>query len=347
MVFFFRKKAEKKLGKVVVFGATTAVGQPLALLLKMCPHVRELVCCNTALDGPVPTVGVAADISHMDTDAQVRYAQDVNDWPAALHEAQLVLVCSGANFDVLREHRDAALQATAPAMETVMRAVATGAPSAAIGIVSSPVNALTPLCAEYLRRENKFDPRKLFGVTTLDVIRARRLVAKALAKNPYDVNVPVVGGRGGATACPLVAQTGLRLADEEIMHITMEVQQYGSPFSEGRRSESTSLTTAVAPPVALGTAYAAYEFAVSVLKAQRGDYGIVECALVESTMRPETPFFSSRVELGAEGVERILPMGRLTAFEEKLIDDAVAELVKDVEAGMAYAKAGGPAKEDK
>lgn len=347
MVFFFRKKAPKKLGKVVVFGATTAVGQPLAMLLKMCPHVQELVCCNTELDGPVPSVGVAADLSHMDTDAKVRYAQDVNDWPAALHQAQLVLVCSGSNFDVLREFREVALKTTAPAMEPVMRAIAMGAPSATIGIVSSPVNALTPLCAEYLKRENRFDPRKLFGVTSLDVIRTRRLVAKVLDKNPYDVNIPVVGGRGGVTACPLIAQTGLRLTSEEIMHITMEVQQYGSPFSDGDHCESTSLTTAVAPPVALGSAYGAYEFAVSVLKAQRGDYGIVECALVESTVRPETPFFASRVELGAEGVERIFPMGKLTAFEEKLIDDAVVELAKDVEAGMAYAKVGGPKKESK
>ncbi|KPI87658.1 putative malate dehydrogenase [Leptomonas seymouri] len=341
LLFFRRAPVIPKSGKVVLFGCGNAVGQPLSLLLKMNPHVAELVCCSTSADGDMPAHGVAADLSHMDTMPRVRYARGEEEWPALLGDAQVVLVCSGNSFDPLREDRDVALRSSAPAVRRVVQAVAKSDTKAVLGVVSSPVNALTPFCAELLKKSCKFDPRKLFGVTTLDVIRTRKLVAAALQMNPFDVNVPVVGGRGGITACPLIAKTGLQLPLEEIIRITLEVQSYGVPF-EASVGEDTcdSLTTEVAPPVALGLAYAACDFTVSLLKALRGDMGIVECALVESTMRSEVPFFSSRVELGREGVQRLLPMGPLTSFENELIETAVPELVKDVEAGMEAASKG-------
>jgi malate dehydrogenase len=338
-LFFFRRApVSLKSGKVVLFGCNNAVGQPLSLLLKTNPHVEELVCCSSQADGDMPAAGVAADLSHLDTMSKVCYAHEEAEWPALLRDAQVILVCSGSSFDPLREDRDVALRASAPAVFRVMQAVAASDTKAQVGIVSSPVNSLTPFCAELLKKSGKFDPRKLFGVTTLDVIRTRKLVAAALQMNPYDVNVPVVGGRGGVTACPLIAKTGLRLPLEEIVRITAEVQSYGVPFEAAVGADAhDALSTEVAPPVALGLAYAACDFAVSLLKALRGDVGIVECTMVESTIRSEVPFFSSRVELGREGVQRIFPMGSLTPFENELIETAVPELVKDVEAGMKAA----------
>lgn len=348
-------------GKVVLFGATSGVGQPLSLLLKNCPHVTELVCCGSPSDSPMPAMGIAADLATIDTATRVRFALDESDWPAAVRDAQLVLVCHGSSFDPLRLYRDAALQATAPLVEPVMHAIAASASPAVVGVVSGPVNAIVPFCAEVLKREQRFDPRKLLGVTSLDVVRTRRLVAEALAMNPFDVNVPVVGGRGGVTACPLIAQTGLRLAPEDVSRITIQVQQYGSPFapppppssgastSEEKKTAEVTLSsnssTTEYSPVSLSLAAATCEFSVSVLKALRGDYGILECALVESTMRPETPFFSSRVQLGRDGVESIQPLGHLNGYETEIVEKAVRELAQDVQAGIDWAHNGHSQKE--
>lgn len=340
-MLFRRRGLRKRTGKVVLFGATSPVGQPLSLLLKLCPHVAELVCCATALDRPqVAVADVAADLSHMDTDARVLCALKTSEWPAALHDANLVLVCCGDSFDPLCEDRDIALATTAPAVAPIMRAIAESKCKGSVALVSSPVNALLPYCAELLKKEGRFDPRKMFGVTTLDVVRTRCLVADALGKNPFDISIPVVGGRGGVTACPLIAQTDLPVSMDDVVQITGKVQQYGAPFEHACESEgdATLPATEAAPPASLGLAQAAYEFAVSLLKAQRGDFGITECAYVESTMRPETPFFSSRVRLGEEGVEAIPPMGRLTTFEHDLVEAAVPQLVKDIEAGVAFAQ---------
>ncbi|KAG5493032.1 hypothetical protein GH5_01759 [Leishmania sp. Ghana 2012 LV757] len=340
MGFFVRRSsAALRKGKVVLFGCSNAVGQPLSLLLKINPLVEELVCCSTTADGDMPGSGIAADLSHVDTLPKVHYATHEEQWPALLRDAQLILLCFGSSFDPLRTDRDIALKASAPTLRRVMDAIVSSDTKGSIAVVSSPVNALTPLCAELLKASGKFDPQKLFGVTTLDVIRTRKLVAAALHMNPYDVNVPVVGGRGGVTACPLIAQTGLRVPFSDIIRISSEVQSYGVPFEGAVVADSQdALSREVAPPVSLSLAYAACDFSISLLKAHRGDVGIVECALVESTMRTETPFFSSRVELGREGVQRIFPMGALTSYEHDLIEAAVPELAGDVQAGIEAAR---------
>jgi len=49
-------------------------------------------------------------------------------------------------------------------------------------------------------------------------------------------------------------------------------------------------------------------------------------------------FFSSNVELGLNGVEKIHSIGDLTAEEEKLLEACLPELKKNIEKGKAFVK---------
>ena len=53
-------------------------------------------------------------------------------------------------------------------------------------MVSNPVNSTVPIAAEVFKKAGTFDERKLFGVTTLDVVRAKTFYAGK-------VNAPVAG----------------------------------------------------------------------------------------------------------------------------------------------------------
>ena len=57
-----------------------------------------------------------------------------------------------------------------------------------------------------LCRAGTYDPRKLLGVTKLDVLRANTFVAEAIGKAPESVSVPVIGGHAGVTILPLLSQ---------------------------------------------------------------------------------------------------------------------------------------------
>lgn len=96
-------------------------------------------------------------------------------------------------------------------------------PKALVGIITNPVNSTVPIAAEVLKKNGQFDPRRLFGVTTLDVVRGSKFVADVLGNvNPQELKVPVVGGHSGATILPLISQSqpAVQLNQQQIEAIT-------------------------------------------------------------------------------------------------------------------------------
>jgi malate/lactate dehydrogenase len=63
-----------------------------------------------------------------------------------------------------------------------------------------------PIAAEVFKLHGTYDSRKLFGVTTLDVVRARTFYSVLKGLPVREVNVPVVGGHAGITILPLFSQ---------------------------------------------------------------------------------------------------------------------------------------------
>ncbi len=72
---------------------------------------------------------------------------------------------------------------------------------AILNIISNPVNSTVPIAAEILKSMGVYDKNKLFGVTTLDVVRASTFVAEVIGDLSLapKVTVPVVGGHSGVT----------------------------------------------------------------------------------------------------------------------------------------------------
>ena len=48
--------------------------------------------------------------------------------------------------------------------------------------------------------------KKIFGVSTLDVVRANAFIGEAAGVDPATVNIPVIGGHSGVTIIPLLSQ---------------------------------------------------------------------------------------------------------------------------------------------
>lgn len=61
--------------------------------------------------------------------------------------------------------------------------------------------------------QGAFEPTRLFGVTTLDAVRASTFIAQALGSDadPKGFKVPVIGGHSGATILPLYSQSEPRV----------------------------------------------------------------------------------------------------------------------------------------
>lgn len=310
--------------KVAVLGAAGGIGQPLALLIKMSPLVSALHLYDIA-----NVKGVAADLSHCNTPSQVLDFTGPAEMANCLKGVDVVVIPAG----VPRKPgmtRDDLFNINANIVKTLVEAVADNCPDALIHIISNPVNSTVPIAAEVLKQKGVYDPKKLFGVTTLDVVRANTFVAQKKGLKLIDVDVPVVGGHAGITILPLLSKTrpSKTFTDKEVEELTARIQNAGTEVVEAKAGAGSAT---------LSMAYAAARFVESSLRALDGDADVYECSFIQSDLS-ELPFFASRVKLGKEGVESVISadLQGLTEFEAKALDALKPELRASIEKGVAF-----------
>lgn len=103
--------------------------------------------------------------------------------------------------------RDDLFKINAGIVRGLIQGIAESCPKAFILIISNPVNSTVPIAAEVLKKNKCFDPTRLFGVTSLDVVRAQTFVSEIAGESdPRKFTVPVVGGHSGETIVPLLSQ---------------------------------------------------------------------------------------------------------------------------------------------
>jgi malate dehydrogenase len=127
-------------------------------------------------------------------------------------------------------------------VDALTKEIAKTCPNAFILVITNPVNSIVPLIAEILKSENKFNPRKLFGVTTLDVMRASTFAAQAIKLPPEDIVVPVVGGHSRKTIVPLFSQSkpALNLGKTELKSLVEKVQCGGDEVQQAKAGAGTA-----------------------------------------------------------------------------------------------------------
>ncbi|KAK0374503.1 malate dehydrogenase [Colletotrichum limetticola] len=319
----------RSLSKVTVLGAAGGIGQPLSLLMKLNPRVTELALYDIR-GGP----GVAADISHVNTKSVVKgYDPTATGLASALKDAEVVLIPAG----VPRKPgmtRDDLFNTNASIVRDLAKACAESCPDANILVISNPVNSTVPIVSEVFKAHGVYNPKRLFGVTTLDVVRASRFVSEIKSTDPKDENITVVGGHSGVTIVPLFSQSNhpdLSSNAELVNRV-----QFGGDEVVKAKDGAGSAT--------LSMAFAGARMAESLLRASQGEKGIVEPTFVDSPLYKDQgiDFFSSKVELGPNGVEKILPLGKVDAAEEKLLEACFADLKKNIAKGVAFVASNPP-----
>ncbi|BGP20602.1 hypothetical protein JCM10213_007136 [Rhodosporidiobolus nylandii] len=314
--------------RVAVLGAAGGIGQPLSLLLKLNPLVSHLSLFDIRL-----APGVAADVDHCNTPSKaVGYGPDNGGLEKALEGAEIIIIPAGMPRKPGMT-RDDLFNANASIVRDLAQAAAKVAPKARIGVIANPVNSTVPIVAEVFKKAGVYDPKRLFGVTTLDIVRASAFLSGIAGTKPSETDVPVVGGHSGPTIVPLLSQTpaGKKVVEEggETLAALVKRIQFGGDEVVKAKDGAGSAT--------LSMAYAGVEWANALLRAMNGEKGVKLCTYVESPLYEGVPFFSSPVELSSEGtVEKIHPVGDLHPTEQKLLDACLPDLKKNIEAGVKF-----------
>lgn len=308
--------------KVCVLGAAGGIGQPLSLLLKLqLPAGSELSLYDVAPFTP----GVAADLSHIPTDVAVSGFMG-DDVEQAMQGADIVVIPAG----VPRKPgmtRDDLFNMNAGIVQKLIAAGARACPDACFAIVTNPVNSTVPIAAETLKKAGVYNKRKLFGVTTLDVIRSNTFVAEKAGKSTHDVNVDVIGGHSGVTILPLLSNIeGVELSQADIEALTPRIQEAGTEVVEAKAGAGSAT---------LSMAQAASRFTLALVSGLSG-HSITECCFVQ-TGDDAGSFHAQPVVLGKDGVESIPALPELSDYEKQLHADMQDTLNANIQKGLEFA----------
>lgn len=322
--------------KAVVAGASGGIGQPLSLLLKLSPLVDEL-----ALYDVVNTPGVATDLSHISSTAKVTgYLPKEEGGKAAFKDADIIVIPAG----IPRKPgmtRDDLFNINAGIVKGLIEIAAEVAPKAYILVISNPVNSTVPIAAEVLKAKGVFNPQRLFGVTTLDIVRAETFVAEIAGKKTgSELTVPVIGGHSGETIVPIFSavQPSVSIPSDKYKDLVNRVQFGGDEVVKAKDGAGSAT---------LSMAFAGYRFAEKVLKAIKGEKGLVEPSYVylpgvpggkEIAEKTGVDFFSVPIELGPNGAEKAVnPLTNLTSEENEYLKKAIDGLKGNIEKGITFA----------
>ncbi|CDH54245.1 malate dehydrogenase [Lichtheimia corymbifera JMRC:FSU:9682] len=319
--------------KVCVCGAAGGIGQPLSLLLKQSERITHL-----SLYDIVNTPGVAADLSHINTKSKVTGHVGPEQLKDAIQDSAVVVIPAG----VPRKPgmtRDDLFKINAGIVRDLATAAAKYAPKAFMCIISNPVNSTVPIVAEVFKQHNVYDPRRIFGVTTLDIVRASTFVSELIGDEPSKLQVPVVGGHSGVTILPLLSQVTNKLTQDQIEKVTHRIQFGGDEVVKAKNGAGSAT---------LSMAFAGARFALAVIDAAFAGKDIVECTYinleadqngakaVKDLVGGDVPYFSVPVKLGKNGVERVLPIGSISPYEKQLFTKAASELKGNIAKGTNF-----------
>lgn len=340
--------------KVTVCGAAGGIGQPLSLLLKSNNFIDEL-----SLFDIVNVHGVAADLSHINSNAKVTGHQplDKSDELAiktALAGSDLVIIPAGVPRKPGMTRADL-FNINASIIRDLVKNIGLVCPDASILIISNPVNSTVPIAAQVLKKLGVFNPKKLFGVTTLDAVRAETFLGQLTNQPPQNIKgkISVIGGHSGDTIIPLVNVTDSvskqvsSLSDKSYDEFIHRVQFGGDEVVKAKNGAGSAT---------LSMAYAGYRFAENILQSfyssTSNSIAVTDSAYIYlpafekgsqlSKKLDDVEFFSVPVALKNGSIESLTdPLAELTVTEkeQELIKVALAGLKKSIDQGIQFVNA--------
>lgn len=323
----------KKL-KVTILGAAGGIGQPLSLLIKNRSLINEEIGELCLYD--ISNMGMATDLAHIPTPTNVVGYSQKENLPKALKNSDIVVIPAG----IPRKPgmtRDDLFSINASIVKELADECAMACPKACILIISNPVNSTVPIVWEGMRRKGVKEP-KVFGITTLDNIRARTFIGETKGIDPKSVNIPVIGGHSGPSIVPLFSKAqangrGIDFNVDEVTTLTQRIQYGGDEVVKAKDGGGSAT---------LSMAFAAKEFLDSFISALSNPSEKI-CAFVRigdiKDGNTDIEYFAGEMSLKMDGT-----IGKFNYIKEDQLKEEEREMIKvakdvlrnDIEKGKKF-----------
>jgi len=310
---------------VMVVGAAGGIGKVLSAFLSQSNFVAKLILCDIA-----PTKGMAAELNHLDSGCKV-YSQEVSSCDK---DIDCVLMPCGKPQSSPDEKRDDLFKFNANIFKTLMETIAGRVEKMPTYVViGNPVNSLTVVCAETLKRLGKYDPKRLIGLNELDAMRSQRFIADLKGLCPDDVNVPFLGGHSEKTITPILSKItdkrsgkAITLTEEERKKIFDDIRFAGDRILAAYDNRGTAV---------LSTAYSVFRLTQALYTDKYAADETFYAYTEHGQMTDAVPrFLTVPVQYNNGSVSRFMPIDDLVS---SLSDDCRKTLFEEVQRNIKIA----------
>lgn len=310
--------------KVTICGAAGRVGQPLSLMLKQSNLIDELSVYDIE-----DTCAFGTELGHVDTKCKVFSYTGKQHLQEALEGSKIVVIVSALRKSAFLPY-NTMLKSNGNIIRYIVEQYSQCCPKAMLAIATNPINSLIPLASQVLINNGVYNPQTIFGVTTLDVVRANTFAAEVQGLEPECVFVPVIGGNVEKTIIPLFsrAKPCSDFSPHELDNLTKSVQNAHYDIIKAKHKQSATLSCA----------FAISRFVISLVKALRNYDNIVECAFVKSDSQRGSKYLSTPVLLGPRGIHKNFGIPELSEFEICQLETALPILNDDIKKGEEFLK---------
>mmetsp|Transcript_37457 Transcript_37457/g.106255 ORF Transcript_37457/g.106255 Transcript_37457/m.106255 type:complete len:193 (-) Transcript_37457:289-867(-) len=183
-----------------------------------------------------------------------------------------------------------------------------------------------------LYKKAGLDPRKICGVTSLDIVRANKFVHDATGAPVEGIDVPVVGGHAGVTILPLFSQVpaAKSFTKEQIVAMDKHVQDAGTDVVNAKGGKGSAT---------LSMAYAGAKFGNAVVCGLAGEE-TTECGYImrDAAEGAPLPYLASKVTFGKTGIVKAHCIENLSEYEQGRFEECLTQLKDEIDAGLQYAQ---------
>lgn len=274
--------------------------------------------------------GLTLDLSHVSTPCTVKgyHLNDDVNLKSALSNCNIVMIAAGKRRKYDMKMTDL-FNCNAETISRIIFMVLKYCPDALIGILTSPVSALIPLVNKIMEKEDRGDWRRVFGVTTIDVIRSKTIIGEAKKLNPMVIDVDVIGGHSSNTIVPLISRSTptTKFVENEFKELSRKIRNIANDIVKQKNDGGATISMA----------YAGARMTSSLARAVLGEKNIVECAFVRCNSL-STKYMCLPVVIERDGIKEYQKIENLTEFEAKLLKLALDDLKLYIRLGENYLK---------
>ncbi|CAH2092146.1 unnamed protein product [Euphydryas editha] len=316
LLYFYSGKILSRNHHVTIVGGGNEIGQSVALLLRTQPLISKLIVHDTVKHIP----GIVLDLSHIPSNSAIEGYVGHDTLETAIHNSDLIIATGVSQNPGLSAK--AAFNLNIEFIKTLAASAAKVTPVPFIGIATEPINILVPMAAEVMRNNGEYDPKKLFGITTTDFLKAQALYATDNGLNPENCTVPIIGGHSNETIIPLLSQTkpSRNLDPKKIEEFTAKLRSQ-ELIANGMKGWSPTLSTAYGVSAFVRGILNALQCRPTILHAyvENNDFG--------------TSYFAGLLSVDQNGAGEMQRYSNLTQFECDLLERSIEQLRKDVAKG--------------